>query len=245
MREISDPKSKVRSPFVDFFLFRICKSIDSIIFQTEWEKRCYPSFLQEKGVVVFNPIKVYDTSDGIFENKIVTMGRLLNNQKRHDVLIKAFSMFSKNNKDYTLKIYGEGPDFEKDIHLIKKLNIENRVVFCGAQKNVHTLIKNSSMFIMTSDYEGLSNALVEAMLIGVPCISSDWPGASELIENGRNGFIYKRQNVKQLVGFMNALANDKNLAKTFSENGKKESWKYDLDTILPLYCKAIEGDKNE
>ena len=241
MREISDPKSKVRNRIVDRILFLITqKRVNSIIFQTNWERSCYPLIMQKKGSVIPNPVLVDVEASNEKKLEIVTMGRLLNNQKRHDVLIESFSIFHKKHPDYILKIYGNGPDGNKDMQLIKKLNIEKSVLLKSATPTVHDEIKDASMFVMTSDYEGLSNALVEAMLIGIPCITSNWPGAEDVIKNEINGLIYKRQDINELVMCMEKML-DKSLALKVSSLGKKEKEKYNIENVLPLYGKEIEG----
>ena len=242
LRETSDPKSKVRNRITDNFLFFICRKIDAIIFQTQWEKLCYPKFLQKRGLVIPNPVDVKQILSKEKTKKIVTMGRLMNIQKRHDVLIEAFSEFSKEYKDFALIIYGDGPDLEKDKELIKKFHVEDNVIIEKPKVNIHEKIADSYMFIMTSDFEGLSNALVEAMLLGIPCITSDWPGSDEIIRHGENGLIYNRNNICELVQCMKKLADDPHICKKISNNGIKESQKYQPDIVLAKYSALIEGE---
>ena len=242
-RETSDPKSKVRNRFFDKILCLICRRIDGIIFQTEWEKACYPVYMQKKGKVIPNPVSVdvqwkYDSN----KKAIVTMGRLENIQKRHDVLLEAFKLFWIKNNDYKLVIYGDGPDREKDEKIIKKLGLEDAVVFGGAKKNVNELIRNATLFVMTSDFEGLSNALVEAMLMGIPCISSNWSGCEEIITHGVNGYIYSRQNVKELSSYMHELANNDEKKFAFSAEAQTLKRRYDPSDILEQYALIIEGE---
>lgn len=241
-RETCDPKSNVRNVCLDRILCFICRKIDGIIFQTEWEKSCYPAFMQKKGKVIPNPVSVDVSWDNCPDNKvIVTMGRLENIQKRHDVLIEAFHLFVKNNPGYKLIIYGDGPDRIKEENYIKKYNLESNVILAGAKKNVHELISRASMFIMTSDFEGLSNALVEALLIGLPCISSNWHGCDEIITHNVNGFIYERQNVDELVTYMNEIANNMEKRIMFSNEAKKLKEHFDPSNIIREYANIIEG----
>lgn len=243
MREISDPKAKVRSRIIDRLLFRVCRSLDGCIFQTEWEKSCYPKRLQERGRVIPNPVAVSCVAPLQRKKEIVTMGRLFNSQKRHDVLIKAFSLFARNHPDFVLKIYGNGPDLENDRALATQEMVGDRVLFCGAVKNVHQKIKDASVFVLTSDFEGLSNALVEAMLIGIPCITSDWPGAREVISHGKNGLIYPRQDVSQLAALMDLVIENNELASRLSTNGRKEWRKYEPTRIVTEYAAVIKGEE--
>lgn len=242
-RETCDPKSKVRSTIFDSLLCIICRKIDGIIFQTEWEKSCYPQYMQKKGRVIPNPVSVDVKWEYCPENKtIVSVGRLENIQKRHDVLIEAFSIFEKKNPGYKLVLYGNGPDQKEDEDLAKQFGIEESIIFAGAKKYIHTLISKASLFIMTSDFEGLSNALAEAMIMGMPCISSDWPGCDEIIRHGVNGYIYTRQNVQELVGYMNELANNTEKKLSFSEEAKKLGSHFDPDHMISEYATIIEGE---
>lgn len=243
-RETCDPKTKVRSVLFDRLLCRICKKIDGIIFQTEWEKSCYPQYMQDKGRVIPNPVSVDVLWEYNPENKnIVTMGRLDNIQKRHDILIEAFNIFSKRNAGYNLVLYGEGPDKEYDEKLAKKYGLEKSVIFAGAKKGVHNLIRDASMFVMTSDFEGLSNALAEAMVMGIPCISSDWPGCSEVITHNVNGYIYTRQNVEELAAYMDDLANNEQKKLSFSSEAQKLRFHFDPKPVIDEYAKVIEGKR--
>ena len=179
-------------------------------------KSCYPKFLQKRGLVIPNPVDVKKITFKEKTKTIVTIGRLMNIQKRHDVFIEAFSEFSKEYKDFAMIIYGDGPDLEKDNELIKKFNLEDKVMIEKPKVNIHEKIVDSYMFIMTSDFEGLSNALVEALLLGIPCITSDWPGSDEIIRHGENGLIYNRNNIYELVHCMKKLANDPYFCKKIS-----------------------------
>jgi len=242
-RETCDPKSKVRNVPFDRMLCLICRKIDGVIFQTEWEKSCYPSFMQAKGRVIPNPVSVDVLWEYNPSNKtIVTMGRLENIQKRHDILIEAFSVFCKSNPGYKLLIFGNGPDKEMLNGIIKKHDLDNSVTVVSAQKNVHSLIRDASMFVMTSDFEGLSNALAEAMLMGIPCISSNWPGCEDVIDNNVNGYIYNRQDVKELASYMNELANDVEKKQSFSLEAQKLKEHFDPDKVIEQYARIIEGE---
>lgn len=241
-RETSDPFSKVRNRPLDRLLCLICRKIDGIIFQTEWERKCYPKYMQRKGKVIPNPISVDAMWDkNAIEKTIVSLGRLTNIQKRHDILIQAFALFIKDNPGYELKIYGNGEDKEEDEKLIKSLGIEPFVKIIDAKKNIHSLISNVSMFVITSDFEGLSNALAEAMIMGIPCISSDWPGSEDVITHNVNGYVYKRQNVAELASYMNNLANDDEKKVEFSVRAQSLQRHFDPKIVMEDYSKIIEG----
>lgn len=241
LREINDPKCSARNRFIDSMLFVLCKKVDGIIFQTNWEKECYPKWISKKGEVIPNPISVKVQSTGERKREIVTMGRLNNVQKNHKELLGGFKLFLQRHNDYILKIYGDGPDLNEDEKYASELGISDKVSFCGAQKDVHEKIKDASVFVMTSIYEGLSNALVESLLIGVPCVSSDWPGVEDVISNGYNGFIYERGNIEELSEKLSLLVENNDLSCQFVKNATADKNKYDPDTILLRYAKVING----
>ena len=110
-------------------------------------------------------------------------------QKNHKMLIKAFSLFGAKHGDYELVIYGRGEteDAKKDLlQYIEEMDVNNSVTIKEPIDNVHEEIKDSTMFVLSSDYEGVSNALLECLAMGLPCISTDCPcgGSRMLIKDG-------------------------------------------------------------
>lgn len=173
-----------------------------IIFQTEMAKTFFPEHIQKKGVVLQNPVDVTRIPEPyIGERKKVfaAVGRL-EPQKNFSMLIKAFSEFHKEEKDYQLIIYGEGKERTNLEKLIKQLNLEGSVSLPGRNKDVLNAINDSAAFILSSDYEGMPNALIEAMCMGMPVISTDCPsgGPRELIHNGENGLLIGVNNIESM-----------------------------------------------
>lgn len=105
------------------------------------------------------------------------------------MLIRAFAKIASKYPDYTLFIYGEGP-LRRDLEsLIKTLHLGNQVFLPGFKKNIHELISDAGFFILSSDFEGLSNALLEAMCMGIPCIITNVSGIDEVIHDKINGVL--------------------------------------------------------
>lgn len=242
LREMSDPKSKARSRFFDgvcFFLIR--NKVNSIIFQTNWEKTCYPKRLQKKGTVIPNPCFQLNHLETQKNKVIVTTGRLFNFQKRHDLLIEAFSTVLLEHPEYKLLIFGDGPDKEDDILMINKFKLDGRAILMGAKQNILSYINDSECFVLSSDYEGMSNSLLEAFLSGIPCVSTDWPGVEDIITNGIDGLVVKRGSAKQLASAINYIIDNPDKSFEFSCNAKKNGFKYEPDFILSKYYETIEG----
>ena len=198
-----------------------------IIFQTEMAKSFFPQHIQKKGVVLQNPVdakRIPEPYIGERKKVFVAVGRL-EAQKNFPMLIKAFSEFHKEEKEYKLVIYGEGRERSNIESMVRQLHLENAVKLPGRNKDVLNCIKNCAAFILSSDYEGMPNALIEAMCMGMPVISTDCPsgGPRELIHNGENGLLIGVNNVDDMKKAMRQIIDSK--SKAFGENayltGKK------------------------
>ena len=164
-------------------LFRFA---DGVVFQTNEAKQYFHTSIQKKSSIIVNPIaKIFFDTNWIGDKKqIVSFGRL-EKQKNHRLLIYSFSKIAKDFCDYNLIIYGEGPLRQDLEHYIMELGLSDRVFLPGNTSNVAEILSHSSLFVLSSDYEGMPNALMEAMAVGVPCVSTDCPcgGPKELLNN--------------------------------------------------------------
>ena len=169
---------------------------------------------------------------------IVTLGRVDIFQKRHDVLVRAFAIFSQQHPDYKLVIYGDGPDEKKINDLIVDLNIADKAMLGGVAKNPQEVIKNAKFFVMTSDFEGIPNALIEAMSIGLPCISTDCRpgGAALLINNMKNGILVQPHNVDDLAKQMSYLVEHPAEADAMGANAKRIVDEFGEEKIAQMWC---------
>ena len=243
VREISDPKSKVRNQFVNRLTEHFCRNIKNVIFQTNWEQSCYHKKIQNKGVVIPNPLSIIINNHGSYKmKKFFTLSRLLINQKRQDVLVKAFALFHNTHPDYELEIYGKGDDKQIILKLIEEVNGQEYMHIFDPIPNIHEKVIDHRCFVMTSDFEGMSNALLECYSLGIPCISSDWPGVEDIVSNGVDGLIYKRQDVKQLAELMANVAEDDKLCSAITKNAIKNSYRFDENDVISRYCEVIEHE---
>lgn len=135
------------------------------------------------------------------------------------MLIRAFAKIASKYPDYTLFIYGEGP-LRRDLEsLIKTLHLGNQVFLQGFKKNIHELISDAEFFILSSDFEGLSNALLEAMCMGIPCITTNVSGIDEVIHDKINGVLVSPGDEEKMVQAMDLLIQSPKLREEISIHG--------------------------
>lgn len=174
------------------------------VFQSQRAKEYFGKKLQKRSCVIFNPSTVEAMSRPAYyerTNEIAFVARFDIHQKRQDLMIHAFAKVVAQRPNVYLGFYGVGNDENKIKNLVNKLNINGYVKFYGLVKNIPEAIKKAKMFVMTSDFEGMPNALIEAMSVGLPCISTDFSpgGAKDLISNGENGYIIPVGNEDALI----------------------------------------------
>lgn len=171
----NDPNREYPNFLFRFFAKALFRFADHVVFQTEDAQRWFPKSIQQKSSVILNPVadEFFSTHFEGERHDIVTTGRLVS-QKNHKLLIKAFAQIANMIED-NLYIYGEGELRQELETLISDLGLKNRVFLPGAVKNVADTIKSAKLFVLSSDYEGAPNSLMEAMALGIPCISTSCP----------------------------------------------------------------------
>lgn len=189
--ERSDPNTY--NLFYKKILKFIYQKSDGVVFQTNDAKRFF--FVKEYNQirVILNPISIEQIKWKKANSKIlVSTGRFVD-AKNQAFLIKTFKKLVSIDKEYALHIYGEGP-LKSDIKLlINELGLENNVFIYSPDENWLKNEINADLFILTSKYEGLPNALMEALSIGMPAVSSDCPigGPKDIAKFTSNLFLYK------------------------------------------------------
>lgn len=218
------------------------KQADHYVFQTSMAQAYFSKDIQQHSTVIANPIHPLVRSverKGNIERKIVTVGRLDLKQKRQDVLIEAFNNISAKYPNYELEIYGNGED-EALIKNMAKTNDHIKVM--GKTSKVAEVIQNAAVFVLPSDFEGIPNALLEAMSIGVPCVAADCSpgGASMLIHNKKNGLLVPRSNAKAMADAISFMLDNKQEAEQMASEAMKVNDIYSEDIISEMWMKVIE-----
>ena len=217
---------------------------DGAVFQTDGAKCYFNLSLQRKGIVIPNPaFPINGNITPYLKRKhiIVTSGRLFIRQKRQDILIKAFKKVCEVDNKVILRIYGDGPDKTHLIRICDQLGVIDRVEFKGNAKNVENLIGECKVFVLSSDYEGIPNVIIEAMQQGVPVITTDCSpgGARVLIDNGINGSIVPIHNVNELAFEILRILKNPEIAVKYIENGLKITDRYNEEKIFSMWNQYI------
>lgn len=221
----------------DQIIFKIFGMAEGHVFQTEMARDYFPKHVKEKSVVIPNPVfseDILDEYKGQKKNLIVNIARLDLRQKRQDVLIHAFKGISEKYPCMELFLYGSGPDEDKIRDLVHRLDLDDRVFLKGVTNNVYQAIGEAKITILTSDFEGIPNSIIESMCVGVPVISTKCsPGGAELlIQDHENGILVERENSSQISDAIIELLEDDALYKKIVDNGFFVKERFAQDKIL-------------
>lgn len=171
-----------------------------LVVQTVRIKDFYSAKLQSRTTIIPNPVtdKVFSLTPTLKQKRIIAVGRLAY-QKNYPMMFRAFAKVHHDFPDWQLVVYGNGPQKDEIRGVIERLGMEGHIILAGKSDHVVEEMNKSSLFVMSSDYEGMSNALLEAVCVGLPVISTDVSGARDLITEGVNGYIVPVGNERALT----------------------------------------------
>lgn len=226
---------------------KLCYKVKKIITQNKGQANCFSKRLQKKIVVIPNPMY-----DELFETQkeysttvknIVSVGRLTD-QKNYELSINAMKIICDKYSNINYYIYGNGPLENRINTLIKEKKLEKRVFIMGFERNRNKIYDDKDIFIMTSKFEGMPNALAEAMCKGIPSISTNCEfGPSDLILNANMGILLDDFKVETLVNALEKVVNNYDeyviKAKNAREILKK---KYSFDKIMKKWIYMLENN---
>lgn len=225
-----------------------------VVVQTQQIKQYFSKNIQEKTTVIYNPVneRVFETSydndnsglkikDERF-NRIISVGRLYP-QKDQKTMIEAFAKVSEKHPDWKLVIFGEGPEREALEEMIQdpRFMIQDKVCLPGRSENIIDELNKSKIFCLSSVYEGMSNALVEAICVGLPVVTTKVSGTEELIKDGENGFIVNVGDKEAMAKALTKIIEDENLQNQFSENNKAQAIKFETNTIVDQWENLVNS----
>lgn len=210
---------------------------DGIVFQTTDASLRFSQGIRSKSTVIANPVKKgLPNWNGMNSNIVVAVGRF-EEQKNYPVMFDAFKRFHQEYPEYQLHVYGDGRLRDELEHLLKDIEADKFIYLDGVQEDVHSLTRNACMYLLSSDYEGIPNALLESLAIGIPCIATDCPcgGVHQLIQNGENGYLIPVGDSDALYNRMQELIRDPNKAIAISRKAVSTRKIYSEELICGKY----------
>ncbi len=230
------------------FLLRFKRSIynyaEGAVFQTEGAKKYYSKRLQKKSVVIGNPVtscRIERTPANKRNNDISFVGRFFVKQKRQDIMLKAFQKITAENDLVRLVFYGGGPDLPHIRQMAEQMNVSHKVCFMGEVGNILEAIKDTAVFVLTSDYEGIPNALIEAMAVGLPVVVTDCSpgGARLLVEDMVNGLLVPAGDVDKIAQAVLFMLNNSDFADACGSKAQQITETYSSQKILQEWNEYI------
>ena len=240
--ERGDPQKHDLSYNAMYFIKHHYNRANCFVFQSKSAQRYFSEQIQEKSCVIPNPIReqIPEPYHGPREKTIVNFCRI-SKQKNLPLLVRAFGIFWNNHRDYKLQIIGDsiGADeiVDEIYQLTENLGITKFVSLIPFMENVQESVKAFAMFVSSSDFEGMSNSMLEAMAIGLPCICTDCPsyGAREIISNNENGILVEPGNESQIAEAMCKIADNPEFAEHLSSEATKVKVKLNPDKVFEMW----------
>ena len=242
-----DPKEEYYNKMTRLLAKTLMGKSTGIILQTEDARAYFPKWMQKKTVILDNPLNpefIDEYYIGERENTIVSVGRIDSN-KNQKLIIDAFIKIADEFPDMKLVLYGDGEDREKLINYIQKNPYRSRIFLPGAVGNVKECIKKAKLFVLSSNTEGMPNALMEALALGIPCVSTDCPcgGPKRLMENRENGILVPVGESEKMAEAMKAILENEELWCKYSKKAYKiteelnpimvnKKWEEYLNTVI-------------
>lgn len=171
--------------------------------------------------------------------QVIALGRLCY-QKGYDRLIHAWKIVSLKHPDWKLTIFGDGPLKDNLIKLTSELGISDSISFQRPTKNVYDNLQKSSIYVMSSRFEGMPMVLIEAMACGLPIVSYSCKcGPKDLLESKDNGILVDEGNIEGLANGLLKYIEDKNLRISHGKHSYEESNKYSINCIMPMWIELF------
>ena len=249
----NDPNKEYHNKIYSFIMKRLYPYANQLVLQTNDSKKYFIEKINYDGIVIPNPVSnTFFTKryTGKREKRIVAVGRL-EYQKNYKNMIDAFEIVNKKHNDYIFEIFGDGYLRDKLQNYIDEKKMGDKIFLKGKTNDVKNVIYNAAVFVLSSEYEGMPNSLLEAACLGVPCVSTDCPcgGPKEILDDGKGGVLVKVNNSGELAKGICELIENSNIAKKLSDYSYRRRILYKKEVVVEQWfnCinKLINGGNNE
>lgn len=195
---------------------------DGVVLQTKQAFSFFPRRIQRKSVLLHNPLStafIRDVYAGERKKEVVAVGRIDAN-KNQIMLVRAFESIAREFPDWTCLIYGDGDGKQQILEYMAEKQIDKQIKLMGQVTDVPNKIGDAAIFVLPSKMEGMPNALIEAMALGLAVISTDCPcgGPADLIQNMENGILIPVEDEEALALALRRLMQDEALREKLGKN---------------------------
>lgn len=204
------------------------------LFDVTREIEVIPNFIDIKNYSEYSSKDCSRSMIALNEERIITHVSNFRKVKRILDIIKIFYTIQKEIPSKLLMV-GEGPEKESAENLSKDLGIEEKVIFLGNSNEIEQILSFSDLFLLPSETESFGLAALEAMACGVPVISTNSGGLSEVNINGVSGYLSNVGDVDEMAANALKIIKDKTILNKFKMNALATAKKFDIKDILPLY----------
>lgn len=210
---------------------RYDQKFDRLVVLTE-EDKTYCTHCPTTSVIP-NPITAPSSEVSPLSDKVILAVGRLDNQKNFPGLIDIWALIAKDYPDWKLRIVGEGYTDTRILQKVKEYSLEGQFELCPFTNNVQEHYLSSSIFTMTSDFEGFGLVLVEAESMGLPLVSYACPcGPRDIIRDGQDGFLVERGDMKTFAARLRQLIEDEELRRRMWQAAKVNSQRFSLDNVM-------------
>lgn len=238
-------KSKILAKFLNFLDYKIMsKGYNKMVLLTKEDKDTFfqnnNKFIYIHNPVTFEPSNIINYN--LNSNYVIGVGRL-NTQKDFISLIKAWNLVQRECPNWKLKIVGEGPERNNLEEEIKRLNLGTSVVLTGYSNNVKKEMLESSIFVLTSLYEGFGLVLLEAMACGLPPVAFACQfGPKDIITDEKNGLLIYNRDIKSLSEKLIYLIQHLDVRKEMSNQALKRVDDFSINNIINQWMQLFQSE---
>lgn len=246
---ISNAKKKIAAEHVNYgsvplfakitrkFWYRF---LDAVVLLTEADAVHYK--FHKNAVVIPNSLSFVPQRQSSLENKVILAVGRLTYQKGFERLVEAIALIKEKCFGWQVRIIGDGADKEALLKRIKERGLENTVSIPTLTDNIEDEYCNASVYVMSSRFEGLPMALIEAKSCGLPIVSFDCPeGPADIVRDGVDGFLVEPDNVELLAAAILRLLEDEDLRKRFGREAVKDIDRFRPERVGIMWDKLLSG----
>lgn len=244
--ERNDPSRNCTNALLRRVRNLIYRLADGSVFQTEDMRDYFAPSIRRKGTVIPNPVLIDDgvyatvAAGAVPQKRVLAAGRLTP-QKNYPMLIRAFAIVHRSCPDYNLEIYGSG-ELESELRgEISEAGLDQVITIHPFSDDIYRLMKESTVYVSSSDYEGISNTMLEAMALGVPTVVTDCPigGARLMVRNEENGLLVPVGDEEAMAAALIRLLKDEGLRERLSAASVRIRQDYGIEKITDQWMEIL------